>query len=80
MTTEEFQQQAEALRVQLVGVAQKYLSATDEAEDIVQDAMIKLWLMRDQLMAPVSGFASVVTRNLCIDHLRKKHPTIDISK
>ena len=36
--------------------------------------------MRDQLMAPVSGFASVVTRNLCIDHLRKKHPTIDISK
>ena len=80
MTTEEFQQQAEALRVQLVGVAQKYLSATDEAEDIVQDAMIKLWLMRDQLMAPVSGFASVVTRNLCIDHLRKKHPTIDILK
>lgn len=80
MTTEEFQQQAEALRVQLVGVAQKYLSATDEAEDIVQDAMIKLWLMRDQLMAPISGFASVVTRNLCIDHLRKKHPTIDISK
>ncbi len=80
MTTEEFQQQAEALRVQLVEVAQKYLSATDEAEDIVQDAMIKLWLMRDQLMAPVSGFASVVTRNLCIDHLRKKHPTIDISK
>ena len=80
MTTEEFQQQAEALRVQLVGVAQKYLSATDEAEDIVQDAMIKLWLMRDQLMAPVSGFASVVTRNLCIDHLRKKHPTINISK
>ena len=80
MTTEEFKQQAEALRVQLVGVAQKYLGTTDEAEDIVQDAMIKLWLMRDQLMAPVSGFASVVTRNLCIDHLRKKHPTIDISK
>ena len=80
MTTEEFQQQAEALRVQLVGVAQKYLSATDEAEDIVQDAMIKLWLMRDQLMAPVSGFASVVTRNLCIDHLRKKHPSVDILK
>lgn len=80
MTTEEFQQQAEALRLQLVGIAQKYLGATDEVEDIVQDAMIKLWLMRDQLMAPVSGFASVVTRNLCIDHLRKQHPTVDILK
>lgn len=80
MTTEEFQQQAEALRLQLIGIAQKYLGATDEAEDIVQDAMIKLWLMRDQLMAPVSGFASVVTRNLCIDHLRKQHTTVDILK
>jgi len=80
MTTEEFQQQAEALRLQLIGIAQKYLGTTDEAEDIVQDAMIKLWLMRDQLMAPVSGFASVVTRNLCIDHLRKQHTTVDISK
>ncbi len=80
MTTEEFQQQAEALRLQLIGIAQKYLGATDEAEDIVQDAMIKLWLMRDQLIAPVSGFASVVTRNLCIDHLRKQHTTVDISK
>ena len=80
MTTEEFQQQAEALRLQLIGIVQKYLGATDEAEDIVQDAMIKLWLMRDQLMAPVSGFASVVTRNLCIDHLRKQHTTVDISK
>jgi RNA polymerase sigma factor (sigma-70 family) len=80
MTTEEFQQQAEALRLQLIGIAQKYLGTTDEAEDIVQDAMIKLWLMRDQLMAPVSGFASVVTRNLCIDHLRKQHTTVDILK
>ena len=80
MTTEEFQQQAEALRLQLIGIVQKYLGATDEAEDIVQDAMIKLWLMRDQLMAPVSGFASVVTRNLCIDHLRKQHTTVDILK
>ncbi len=80
MTTEEFQQQAEALRLQLIGIAQKYLGTTDEAEDIVQDAMIKLWLMRDQLIAPVSGFASVVTRNLCIDHLRKQHTTVDILK
>lgn len=80
MTTDEFKQQAEGLRLQLISVAQKYLGTTDEAEDIVQDAMIKLWLMRDQLMAPVSGFASVVTRNLCIDHLRKQHTTVDISK
>ena len=47
MTTEEFQQQAEELRLNLISVAQKYLGTTDEAEDIVQDTMVKLWLMRE---------------------------------
>ena len=80
MTTEEFQQQAEELRLKLISIAQKYLGTTDEAEDIVQDTMIKLWLMRDQLTSPITGFASIVTRNLCIDYLRKKHTTVDITK
>jgi RNA polymerase sigma factor (sigma-70 family) len=53
---------------------------TDEAEDIAQDAMVKLWLMREQLTLPIAGMASIVTRNLCIDALRKKHQTIDIAQ
>jgi RNA polymerase sigma factor (sigma-70 family) len=80
MTTEEFQQQAEELRKQLVSIAHKYMGNTDEAEDIAQDAMIKLWLMREQLTLPIAGMASIVTRNLCIDALRKKHQTIDIAQ
>lgn len=80
MTTEEFQQQAEELRKQLVGIAHKYMGNTDEAEDIAQDAMVKLWLMCEQLTLPIKGMASIVTRNLCIDVLRKKHNTFDISK
>ena len=80
MTTEEFQQQAEELRKQLVGIAHRYMGNTDEAEDIAQDAMVKLWLMREQLTLPIAGMASIVTRNLCIDALRKKHQTIDIAQ
>jgi RNA polymerase sigma factor (sigma-70 family) len=80
MTTEEFQQQAEELRKQLVSIAHKYMGNTDEAEDIAQDAMVKLWLMREQLTLPIAGMASIVTRNLCIDALRKKHQTIDIAQ
>ena len=80
MTTEEFQQQAEKLRQQLVSIAHKYLGNTDEAEDIAQDAMVKLWLMREQLTLPIAGMASIVTRNLCIDALRKKHQTVDIAQ
>ena len=80
MTTEEFQQQAEELRLNLISVAQKYLGTTDEAEDIVQDTMVKLWLMREQLVSPISAFACMVTRNLCINCLRRKHPTVDITQ
>ena len=80
MTTEEFQQQAEELRKQLVSIAHKYMGNADEAEDIAQDAMVKLWLMREQLTLPIAGMASIVTRNLCIDALRKKHQTIDIAQ
>ena len=80
MTTEEFQQQAEGLRRQLIGIAQRYLGNADEAEDIAQDAMVKLWLMRDKLESPIKGMASIVTRNLCIDALRKHRQTIDISQ
>ena len=80
MTTEEFQQQAEGLRKQLVSIAHKYLGNTNEAEDIAQDVMIKLWLMHEKLESPIIGMASIVTRNLCIDALRKHHKTIDISQ
>jgi RNA polymerase sigma factor (sigma-70 family) len=80
MTTEAFQQQAGELRKQLVSIAHKYMGNTDEAEDIAQDAMVKLWLMREQLTLPIVGMASIVTRNLCIDALRKKHQTIDIAQ
>ena len=80
MTTEAFQQQAGELRKQLVSIAHKYMGNTDEAEDIAQDAMVKLWLMREQLTLPIAGMASIVTRNLCIDALRKKHHTIDIAQ
>ena len=80
MTTEAFQQQAGEFRKQLVSIAHKYMGNTDEAEDIAQDAMVKLWLMREQLTLPIAGMASIVTRNLCIDALRKKHQTIDIAQ
>ncbi len=80
MTTEAFQKQAGELRKQLVSIAHKYMGNTDEAEDIAQDAMVKLWLMREQLTLPIAGMASIVTRNLCIDALRKKHQTIDIAQ
>ena len=64
----------------MLSVARHYLGNADEAEDIVQDAMLKLWLMREHLVLPIEGIATVVTRNLCIDALRRRKPALDISQ
>lgn len=52
--------------------ARRLLGDGQEAEDVVQEAMLKLWLMRDGLEPPLSGMASVIVRNLCIDSLRRR--------
>ncbi|HCN52858.1 MAG TPA: hypothetical protein DIS88_03355 [Prevotella sp.] len=84
MTTEEFQQEATSLRPKMVAIAKRYLNDRDEAEDTAQDAMLMLWQMRDQLHAPITSLAHVLTRNLTLDKIRKRKPvstlTTDIAE
>lgn len=74
MTAEEFQKEAQAVRPDVLSLARKYLKDSDEAEDAVQDAMLKLWKMCDQLHSPMAPLASVLVRNLAIDRLRRRRP------
>ena len=46
------------------------LKSRDEAEDIVQDVLLKLWGMIGELNPPVEAFACVVTRHAALDRLR----------
>ncbi|MBP3773809.1 MAG: sigma-70 family RNA polymerase sigma factor [Bacteroidaceae bacterium] len=71
MTTEEYQQEAARLRPVLLRTALRYLSEEDEAEDIVQEALIRLWNICDCLQRPMDGLAQVTVRNLCIDLMRR---------
>ncbi|MDL2291778.1 RNA polymerase sigma factor [Bacteroides sp. OttesenSCG-928-F21] len=45
-----------------------------EAEDIVQDALVRVWGKRDELQQidSVEAFCTVITRNLAIDRSQKK--------
>ena len=70
MTDSEYREEAAALRPTLVGVARQYVG--DEAEDMVQDAMLRLWNMRGHLHSPMERMARVVVRNICIDWLRRR--------
>ena len=72
MTDEELRSKLPALRPRLVAYARRCVNDSDEAEDIVQDALLRMWLIRDRLIGPVDGMAMVIVRNLSLDFLRKK--------
>lgn len=78
MTAQELQSLIPTLRPQLVALATRYLKDSDEAEDIVQDAMLKLWLLREQTIGNVEAFAQVMVRNMALNRLRRlqRHQTL----
>ena len=79
MTTETFRQEAQRMRTTLVRLAFGILRDFDEAEDVVQDVLLRLWQMRDQLRMPIEPLARVLTRNRCIDIVRRKKPAAELS-
>ena len=73
MTQEQFKDEAQRLRPRLMELARRYLG-DDDAEDTVQDTLLRLWQMVDDLRQPIDALALRLTRNLCIDQLRRQRP------
>jgi RNA polymerase sigma factor (sigma-70 family) len=74
MTPEEFKIQVLPLKNRLFRLALRLLGRVEEAEDVVQDALIKLWTRKDELesYSSVEAFAMTITKNLCLDRIRSK--------
>ena len=75
MTQEEFKEEAQRLRPRLMLTARRYLG-DDDAEDTVQDALLRLWQMVGELRQPFDALALRLTHNLCIDQVRRRKPTV----
>lgn len=78
MTLDEYQKEAEEMRPSLIAKALSYLSNRDEAEDAVQDTLLRLWEMRGDIRSPMAPLAHVIVKRLCIDRLRKAKLTTDV--
>ena len=77
MTQDEFKEEARQLRPQLMKVARCYLS-DDDAEDTVQDVLLRLWQMVDEVRRPLAPLALRLTRNLCIDKVRRRRTNFQL--
>lgn len=72
ITREVFDRELQRIRPTLVQIAQRHLNDADEAEDTVQEVMLRLWQMVDELRLPIDRLAAILTKNLCIDKLRRR--------
>ena len=72
MELKEFKLQVLPLRDKLYGFANKILDNPDDAEDAVQDVMMKLWNMRNSLdeCRSIEAFSMTMVRNVAIDKQR----------
>lgn len=74
MTHEEFRKSVLPEGRRLYALAYRYLNSREEAEDAVQEVMMKLWAERNTRnnLSSVAAWCTTVTRNCCIDILRKR--------
>ena len=74
MGKEEFCILASQLRVVIMALSRRFLRDEAEAEDNVQDTLLRLWTVREQLdeVRSVQALTYAICRNLCVSKLRKK--------
>ncbi|MDR0893944.1 MAG: sigma-70 family RNA polymerase sigma factor [Prevotellaceae bacterium] len=75
MELKQFKRTVLPLRDKLLGYARKLTDSPEDAEDAVQEVLLKLWNKRLELerCRNIEAFAMTVTHHLCMDMWRSKH-------
>ncbi len=76
MDTKEFKQRFLPLHTRLYRAAFRLMGNAMDAEDMVQEAYLKLWERRNDLghVANMEAYCTSLIRHLCLDALRRTHP------
>lgn len=77
MSQELFRAAVLPMREYLFATARRILSEEEDAEDAVQEVLLKLWYIRESLCNydNVEAFVTTVTKNHCLDKLKVKKRT-----
>ena len=80
MTQEGFTYYASVVRAKVMEIAGRFGYAQDDAEDIAQDVMLKLWYLHASIRdeAHLKASAVITTKRACIDKWRTTHLHADI--
>ena len=72
---------ASETRAKAVSIAGQFGYSQDDAEDIAQDVMLKLWNLHEQLndAAHLKASATITTKRVCIDKWRTAHQHAEIA-
>lgn len=80
MEIHEFIHSVERLRGDLLRQARRLLDSEDDAEDAVQETLIKLWIMKERILNAdkMRNMATVVCRNVSLNILRDARLSLPI--
>lgn len=75
MENSEFIQYVKQYRQEFAGVARHYFQNESEAEDAVQESLIRLWAARKRIEPPerFRQYGIICIRNVCLDIIKAKH-------
>ena len=74
MEKTEFCTLARQLRPDILSLSRRFLKEETEAEDNVQDTLLRLWQVREQLdkVRSAKALTFAICKNLCVSKLRKR--------
>lgn len=80
MEIHEFIHSVERLRGDLLRQARRLLDSEDDAEDAVQETLMKLWIMKERILTAdkMRNMATVVCRNVSLNILRDARQSVPI--
>ena len=77
MTSSDFENIARELRPCLVGIGRDFFVDADKAEDVAQEVLLRLWVMRGRIdpTVPVKPLAVRMAKNVCVSMWRHDRHT-----